>query len=261
MNLSERDIFQLEALWQNSLDPSEKEALEKRLQEDAEFHKAAADWKLIVTEGFLPPTAEQKELAEIKARVLGYAETSEISPEKEKEKEKIEKSERKPIIRRLYIGLAAAAALLLLLWLGPLKGLLLPDNPSEQFFAHLPRDNANLSGDGETGQQAYDRKAYKKAYTALLEEVAAGGDSLNIIYAGVAAIGSSQAEKAIPLLEPLLSSENWQLYQAEISWYLALAYVDQQQWEQATKLLQTIDQANGPYSTQAKELIQDIQNK
>ena len=55
MNLSEKDIFQLEALWQNSLDPSEKEALEKRLQEDAEFHQAAEDWKLIVKEGFLPP--------------------------------------------------------------------------------------------------------------------------------------------------------------------------------------------------------------
>lgn len=259
MNLSEKDIFQLEALWQKSLDPSEKEALEKRLEEDAEFQKAAEDWKLIVTEGFLPPTEEQNELAEIKARMLDYAQTSEATPKQEKNKE--EKSEQKPIIRRLYIGLAAAAALLLLFWLGPLKGLLLPNSPSEQFFAHLPRDNANLSGDGETGQQAYDRKAYKKAYTALLAEVAAGGDSLNIIYAGVAAIGSGQAEKAIPLLEPLLSSENWQLYEAEIRWYLALAYVDQQQWEQATKLLQAIDQANGPYSNQAKELIQDIQHK
>lgn len=261
MNLSETDIFQLEALWQNSLESSEKEALEKRLHEDAEFHKAAEDWKLIVTEGFLPPTAEQKELAEIKARMLDYAQTSETTPKQEKNKE--EKSEQKPIIRRLYIGLAAAAALLLLFWLGPLKGLLLPipNSPSEQFFAHLPRDNANLSGDGETGQQAYDRKAYKKAYTALLDEVAAGGDSLNIIYAGVAAIGSGQAEKAIPLLEPLLSSENWRLYQAEISWYLALAYVDQQRWEQANRLLQEIDQASGPYSAQAKELIQEIQNK
>ncbi len=259
MNLSETDIFQLEALWQNSLEPSEKEALEKRLREDADFHKAAEDWKLIVTEGFLPPTEEQKELAEIKARMLGYAEKGEaIAVDK---KEKAEKVGRKPIIRRLYLGLAAAAALLLLLWLGPLKELLLPNSPSEQFFAHLPRDNANLSGDGESGQQAYDRKAYKKAYTALIEEVAAGGDSLNIIYAGVAAIGSGQAEKAIPLLEPLLSAKNWQLYEAEIRWYLALAYVDQQKWEQATKLLQAIGQASGPYSAQAKKLIQDIQHK
>ncbi len=259
MNLSETDIFQLEALWQNSLDPSEKEALEKRLQEDAEFQKAAENWKLIVTKGFLPPTEEQKELAEIKARMLGYAEVSEASPKPEQEKE--QKTERKPIIRRLYIGLAAAAALLLLLWLGPLQGLLLPDSPTDQFFAHLPRDNANLSGDGETGQQAYDRKAYKKAYPALLEEVEAGGDSLSIIYAGVAAIGSGQAEKAIPLLEPLLSSENWRLYEAEISWYLALAYVDQQQWEQANTLLLAIAQTDGPYSAQAKELIQQIQSK
>jgi len=259
MNLSEKDIFQLEALWQNSLDPSEKEALEKRLQEDAEFHQAAEDWKLIVKEGFLPPKEERKELAEIKTRMLGYAEASEASPKQEKEKE--QKTERKPIIRRLYIGLAAAAALLLLLWLGPLKGLLLPDSPTDQFFAHLPRDNANLSGDGETGQQAYDRKAYKKAYPALLEEVAAGGDSLSIIYAGVAAIGSGQAEKAIPLLEPLLSSENWRLYGAEISWYLALAYVDQQRLEEANKLLLIIAQTDGPYSAQAKELMQQIQSK
>ena len=158
-------------------------------------------------------------------------------------------------MRHRYAGLAAAAAILLLLWLSPLNQIIWPKRPAADFFAHLPRDNANLSDTGDTGQEAYDRKDYKRAYTALLEEVAAGGDSLNIIYAGVAAIGSGQAGKAIPLLQPLLASDNWKLYHAEVRWYLALAYLDQEQSGQAAELLQELIASNGAYSAEAKKLM------
>ncbi len=252
MKLSEKDIVKLEALWQGTLDPKGQAELERQLEEDAAFQQAAEEWKLIVNEGFLPPQEELEEQEEIKRRMQTYAEEDELRANS--------KPEAKPFrLRRLYIGLAAAAVLLLLLWLGPLRRILGPSSPADDFFAHLPRDNANLSDPGDAGRQAYDQKNYTKAYTALLQDVAAGGDSLNLIYAGVAAIGSGQAEKAIPILESLLDANNWQLYQSEIGWYLALAYAYDEQDEKAVNLLEEIAEQGGEYSVQAKDLLITLQ--
>lgn len=246
MRLSEEDIIKLEALWQGALDSTERAALEKQLQEDSDFQQAAEEWKLIVSEGFLPPQEELEEQEEIKKRMQAYAQEAEI--------DSVAEAERPFRIRRLYIGLAAAV-LLLLLWLGPLGRVLGPSSPADNFFAHLPRDNANLSDPGDAGKQAYDRQTYKRAYTALLQDVASGGDSLNLIYAGVAAIGSGQAEKAIPILEPLLNANNWQLYRSEIGWYLALSYVYEEQDVKATNLLEEIAGNGGEYSAEARALL------
>lgn len=253
MKLSEEDIIKLEAMWQGALDSTAQAALEKQLQEDPDFQQAAEEWKLIITEGFLPPEEEQQERAEIKQRLLQYASDSEItSTVAEPHKEQ------RPIrMRRLYIGLAAAI-ILVLLWLGPLGRILGPSSPADNFFAHLPRDNANLSDPGDVGKQAYDQKTYKKAYLALLQDVATSGDSLNLIYASVAAIGSAQAEKAIPILEPLLDATNWQLYRSEIGWYLALAYVYEGQNDQAINLLEKMAGKDGEYSTEARALLATI---
>jgi len=247
MRLSEEDIIKLEAMWQGALDSTERAALEKQLQEDAAFHEAAEEWKLIVSEGFLPPQEELEEQEEIKKRMQAYAQEAEI--------DSVAEAERPFRIRRLYIGLAAAAVLLLLLWLGPLGRVLGPSSPADNFFAHLPRDNANLSDPGDAGKQAYDRQTYKRAYTALLQDVASGGDSLNLIYASVAAIGSGQAEKAIPILESLVDANNWRLYQSEISWYLALAYVYEEQNGQAISLLEKMVDTGGEYSAEAQALL------
>lgn len=248
MKLSEEDIIKLEAFWQGTLDADEQAELERQLQEDKAFQQAAEEWKLIVNEGFLPPQEELEEQEEIKKRMQAYAEES--------EPEAPHKSEAKPFrLRRLYIGLAAAAVLLLLLWLGPLGRILGPSSPADEFFAHLPRDNANLSDPGDAGKQAYDQQTYRKAYTALLQDVSSGGDSLNLIYASVAAIGSGQAEKAIPILEPLVGANNWQLYQSEIAWYLALAYVYEEQNRQAINLLEKIVDTGGEYSAEAQALL------
>lgn len=250
MKLSEEDITRLEAMWQGALDSTEQAALEKQLQEDPDFQQAAEEWKLIVNEGFLPPQEELEEQEEIKKRMQAYAKETEI--------DSVAEAERPFRIRRLYIGLAAAAVLLLVIWLGPLGRILGPSSPADDFFAHLQRDNANLSDPGDAGKQAYDQQTYQKAYPALLLDVANGGDSLNLIYASVAAIGSGQAEKAIPILEPLLDATNWQLYRSEIGWYLALAYVYEGQNDQAINLLEKMAGKDGEYSTEARALLATI---
>lgn len=256
MNLSEADITKLENYWNGQLAPSEQTELEKRLAEDTAFRDAAAEWQFIIREAFMPPKEEVAEAAEIKKRLLSYQEDQNSTKQTAVES----KPKRSLSVSWIAIGLAIAAALLLLLWLNPLNSALQEQRPSDGFFAHLSRDNANLSDEGPLGRQAYDQHQYAKAYPALVAEVEAGGDSLNLIYAGVAAIGSGQADKAIALLEPLVNAKSWSFYQSEIRWYLALAYLDNGEIDRTNDLLNLLIQADDAYAEDAKNLIQKIAN-
>ncbi|MBX2874172.1 MAG: hypothetical protein KTR30_18785 [Saprospiraceae bacterium] len=251
-NLSEADIQKLEDYWSGLLDAEEAHLLEQRLESDSAFREAAAEWRLVLEEALVPPLEEKEEQDEIKARLLGYAsdekKTSHFVEHKELKR-------RKPaVLRRIYTGLAVAAAIALLLWLTPLNQLFQPQNRSDAFFTHLSRDNANLSSDISIGEQAYDQKKYKKAFPALMDDVRSQGDSLNLIYASVAAIGSGQGEQAIQILDPLAVLEGWKLYRAEIHWYLALAYLDQGQLAKTEQLLDDIILEDNGYVEAAKNL-------
>lgn len=246
-NLSEADIQLLEDYWNDQLEATARKDLEQRLEADPDFAAAAAEWQLVVVQGFGPPAAEQEELAAIKARLQAYAETD---TEADPPTAKIRRLPR----RQVYFLLVTAAVLLLLMVFTPLQRVFKPADPYAEYFTHLSRDNANLSDETEAAREAYDQKNYQTAYPALLADVAAGGDSLNLIYAGVAAIGSGQPEQAISIFEPLAGSASWRLYQAEIEWYLALAYVKAGDRVRTETLLEKIAAAPGPYAIEAKRL-------
>jgi len=252
MNLSETDIIQLEAYWAGQLEADEQAAIEKRLEEDQAFQAAAMEWELIVKEGFMPSEEELEEAETIKQRLLTYSDKEVRIVQK-----KIERSNRYRLNRRVYIGLAAAAAVAVLLWVSPLREIFQSD-PYGEFFTHLSRDNANLSNEAVDGKKAYDERDYKAAYPALLAEVETGGDSLNLIYASVAAIGSQQAEQAISILKPLAEDESWYLYHDEIQWYLALAYLKIGAQAEAITLLQNLIETKSAYETEAKNLLAQI---
>ena len=254
MNLSDTDLQLLEDFWNENLPPEKKQELEERLANDTEFRMAAEDWKMFYAEAKIPPTKESLEAEEIKNRLLKYSAAE--RPETAVDKEKIAKKTFS--IRPIYYLLSAAAAVaLILLWLN-FNDTLFEADPASRYFTHLSRDNANLSPEIENGEDAYDQKKYKRAYTLLLEEVAEGSDSLNLIYASVAAIGSQQAEKAIPILAPLVNTESWRLYQSEIQWYLALAYLQEGEKEKAKEILQIMIDLKGEYSKNAQELMEQI---
>lgn len=251
ITLTASEIQLLEDYWNGQLEAEAMAALEQRMAEDEAFAQAAQEWQTLIEEGQNPPAVERQQMEAIKARLQGYAAEPEI-PEVQPGQKRGSK------IRPMYLYLAAAASVLILLWLSPLARLWQGSDPYAAYFAHLSRDNANLSLKTEDGSTAYDHQDYRKALPLLLEEVAAGGDSLNLIYAGVAAIGSGQAERAIPILEPLLASQNWQLYHGEIRWYLALAHLQQQEKNKAVGLLQVIAAAQGDYQQQAQQLIDHL---
>ena len=239
--MENKDEILIEAFLEGSLSEAEQKEFEARLQREPAlktqfqvhqevdqrmetFHKAAlqADWKAYVEE----EQKKKKPTSIIPIRIIGI------------------------------IGIAAV--ILLLLWLSPLSNLSLDNDPYQQYFAHLPRDNANLGDEVLDAKQAYDELKYAEAYPGLIQEVASGGDSLNLIYASVAAIGSRQAEKAIPILEPLLEARNWQAYQVEIRWYLALAYLQQEELAKAQQQLNELASKENQYKTNAINLLQSI---
>ncbi len=243
--LSDLDIQLLEDFWNGQLSETKKQEVENRLNKDAAFRTLADEWQLLFTQARIAPKEEEKEAGQIKDRLLNYA-------KEEKEIKKIRS------IRPIYYLLSAAAAVaLILLWLN-FNDSLFEKDPASQYFSHLSRDNANLSPGIESGEDAYDQKKYDRAYTLLVEEVAAGSDSLNLIYASVAAIGNKQGAQAILILEPLVNTESWQLYQSEIQWYLALAYMQEGETEKASVLLKIIADANGEYAKNAQALIKQI---
>ena len=255
MQLNEQDIFQLEDLWHGQLQGSEKMALEKRLAEDSAFYEAAQAWKKLSQEGFKPTKAESKALNSIKGRLSNY----EASPVIDNQKSSKERSiGQQPRIRRMIYFSLAAAIMLLLLWLSPLNTWLQPVSPYQQYFAHLSRDNANLGANIQSAAEAYDSKQYGIAYPGLLAAVSENGDSLNYLYAGVAALGSKQAEAATVIFESLLNQPNWALYQNDIQWYLALAYLEQNRIKEARTLLQVISQEQGEYSENAALILKKL---
>lgn len=243
--LSDTDIQLLEDFWNGQLSDTKKQEVENRLNKDAAFRTLANEWQLLFTQARIAPKDEVEEAGQIKDRLLNYA-------KEEKETKKVRS------IRPIYYLLSAAAAVaLILLWLN-FNDTLLEKDPASRYFTHLSRDNANLSPSIESGEDAYDQKKYDRAYALLLEEVAAGSDSLNLIYSSVAAIGSEQGAQAILILEPLVNTESWQLYQSEIQWYLALAYIQEGETGKASTLLKTIADANGEYSKNAQALVEQI---
>lgn len=257
MELSEQHIEALEALWQGQLQESEKGNLEKRLAEDPAFFQAAQAWKQLSQEGFKPTQKESEALNTIKARLKNYEASPIIGRQKSSKKRLLGQSVK---TRRLLYFSLAAAIILLLLWLNPLNTWLKPISPYQQYFAHLARDNANLGTAIQSAEEAYDLKQYGKAYSGLLAAVAENGDSLNYLYAGVAALGSEQAENAAIIFENLLNQSNWALYQDEIRWYLALAYLEQNRTEEAQSLLQALYQEQGEYSQNAALILENLMN-
>ena len=52
-----------------------------------------------------------------------------------------------------------------------------------------------------------------------------------------------------------MGANNWQLYQSEIAWYLALAYVYEERDEQAINLLEKMVDTGREYSSEAQALL------
>lgn len=160
----------------------------------------------------------------------------------------------------------AAAALLLIvagwwLWSGPSGSEAL----YKEYFAHLEDDlRVSLMGDQEPDALSIALKPYKERnYTAATQSMALyleqhpQEESLRLYY-GISLLGSDQAEEAIGQLRQFRNANGNSNYTTVINWYLALAYLRNEQLVEARQLLVELAGSQNPYSTRAASLLEAL---
>lgn len=162
-----------------------------------------------------------------------------------------------------WISIAAGVSLLAVLFLWPKK----PVSPTgstlfaENFTAYPDFISDNTRTDGqETSLLTYTMEAYRLGeYQAALQ----GLDSLQqvnfspdlALYQGISQLADGNATAAVEPLQAALKGS----FRFSAQWYLALAWLKQEQWEPAREQLQQIaDQTAHPQQQAAKELLQQL---
>lgn len=159
-------------------------------------------------------------------------------------------------------NLAIAASLLLLIGFFGWWALQSPPNPeiASEYFDQLPLHTL-MSPDSNEEQtlrseahQAYINKDYSVAGQKFQNLAQLHSDDLNYrLYLGISQLGSQQAAAAITTLQPLAESEDGTV-NLEATWYLALAYLQMDQGEDAKPYLERLVQ-NGTFRAGEAEKI------
>ncbi|MCP9234841.1 tetratricopeptide repeat protein [Lewinella sp. JB7] len=210
-------LAQIEAYYDGELPTEAADRLRERLGQDETLARQVAEWEAVYRYGLRDQASQEDE--DLRNTFRSFeAEMATAAPP--------------AVVRKLPVRrwLAVAAAVLLLLaagwWILPR-----PDPAArlaEENFTWLIRDDARLGpqrDEDPTGVIAYDNSRYAEAYPKIIAAVANGTlDSLNLLYAGVAAFGAGEPERARELLRELLDSGNYGSFdEAAVRYYLALA--------------------------------------
>jgi tetratricopeptide (TPR) repeat protein len=116
----------------------------------------------------------------------------------------------------------------------------------------LPNNGQALT-DFQSGMAAYDAGRYDEAARLLDVYVSRTPDNAARVYLGVARLKSNQSKEAIPPLADAAQSPEPPIQEAAL-WYLALAYLENNNASAAIQALEAIP-ADGIYGAQAGELL------
>ena len=165
---------------------------------------------------------------------------------------------RKPKVKRvqmwLYAVSSAAAILLLLFVLDVFK----TDDTNQQlfaeFFAEMPPGDYTFRG-GTMGDffDLYNKGLFGEALASISTIPKEDLHPLLKFYASVILMKMGDMPKAIELLSELHAARP---HQANIRWYLALAYLHENQTDKTKKMLRGID--DGEYLERARELLRRL---
>ncbi|WP_176956165.1 tetratricopeptide repeat protein [Catalinimonas alkaloidigena] len=159
---------------------------------------------------------------------------------------------------RWFYGLSLAIGLLLLGTLGYFF-LINPVSRTELFDQYYdPYPNIVATHNDDSLAQAlqwYTDQQYPKAVTYLKQMVkrAPENDTLQF-YLGSTYLAAGQLSKASDTFQAALLTSGSEFVDP-MRWYLALAYLGQEQWPEAQRTLESLTQYNNLYSKQAKELL------
>lgn len=214
MELNAEEIGLLEAYWRSELVPQERKSLEERLNTDADFRKSATELQQL-----------QKGLREIQRRQWKnqLAQFEQKAPTLELTK---------PVWWKkwwvLLVGISFLAVMTIWLLSKERKPRLNENEAIAQAaFDHFPYYGATLGTKPQEAIRLYEEDHdYVKAEEAMRALFQESRDSTYLLYAAIAAVGSNQGEKAVPILEKLAKSSRFETIRDDVEWYLALGYLE-----------------------------------
>lgn len=225
----------IEQYFNKELDEAERAAFEKQLAEDEALAKAFSQRKEMEDFLALRPGREQLKAQVSELSTAFFPATQEPT------------AKRIPIRRTLYWIAGAAAAILLILFLGPWFS---APPTYAQFAEHRPlslqergHNELNLS----QIETAFNEGNYAEAQQLLGAYLVENPSDIQAqLYASITALELGETKQAIALLQPI--GEGTSAYRLTAQWYLALAYLQEQNYSACETALQKIPTQNYWYS-------------
>ena len=244
-DMNEEDYKLLDQYLQDELTDDQKTALLERLTSDEALAAALELRQQMHT--YLRTQAQQPGLEEV-MKDLGR---TYFAPAKEEIKIV-------PMARRrwsVWVGVAAAIALILLIW-NPFG----PDNLYQAYADHPPLALVE-KGDGQALAQqaevAYQQGDFATAYPLLNELTALSSANVQLQLAlGISALETGRTTKARQFFEELANGNS--ALRSYGQWYLALSYLKTEDFAQAKIELQKLDDADPALYTKAAQLLEAL---
>lgn len=117
-------------------------------------------------------------------------------------------------------------------------------------------NNGQALADLQTGMAAYEAGRYDEAARLLNVYVRRNSDNTARVYLGVARLMSNQSKEAIPPLADAVQSPEPPIQEAAL-WYLALAYLENDNARAAVQALKSIP-PDGIYGVHAREMLEKL---
>lgn len=243
MELNAKDIALLEAYWKAELAEQDRNTVENRLNTDADFREAANELQQL-----------QKGLRNLQRRQWKdqLAQLEQNAPALEL---------KKPAWWKkwwvLLIGILLLSVLAIWLLRKEQKPQLNENQAIAQAaFEHFPYYGATLGASPQEAIRLYEEDHdYVKAEQAMQQLFQETQDSTYLLYAAIAAVGSNQAAKAIPVLEQLAKSARFETIRDDVEWYLALGYLAVGENTFSLNILQKIKNSQSVHLTDAEIII------
>ncbi len=249
--LSPELLSELEAYYEGRLSEDAVRRLRTHIAGNAELAAAVEQWETVLRHTLLTPAPD--EIAEgrrPRATLAGL----------EAEQPRLV-AVRSPRSAYRWLGLAAAVLLVLLAawWLLDRRDaatLLAYD-----YFVWEPRQEARLGPQTDQTDPllAYDREDYTTAWPLLVRDIGSGTlDSLNLLYAGVSALGAGKPREAKTLLTSLIELQRYPYEMPAAHYYLALAELQLGRVGAAREQLRLVS-GNPEREVRARQLLQELE--
>lgn len=131
-------------------------------------------------------------------------------------------------------------------------------------YNNLNHNAENLSIDFSKARNSYQKKNYQKAaplFEKLAQELPEPKERMKAqLYAGTSWLGARNTNKAISILEAILSQKSplSKTYEAEAQWYLGLAFIQKNQLQKAKAIFEKLALDHPQYTSKTTKILKNL---